>query len=314
MKKMVMILSLLGGASLPCWSMQSMGDSALGNINGQDGIDISASFQSSSFSLISLETNSGLDSTTSTPSMTQWQGFGMQGAIDWNIGTGLSSTGQAALNLHMAGTVIFNPVSVYTSAWNGSTVLQTAVASGAANEFKYSLGQVTVNLTYALQQGFTDQMSGTVLSHNGLTLTNSGCPTSVCTQLLNPSWSQGSSSFAASSVVYQDFNPVSVSISAVNGTTLNAWKATDTTLSSSLSGTTASDGLLLSIGAVQGSKVVTGATGTGTTGNYTTAVSHPATNILIPSNANAQQLMQALATLSNAMNLPSLLGQGSLFR
>ena len=297
-----------------CWSMQSMGDSALGNVTGLDGVDISASFQNSSFSLISLETNNGLDATTTTPSMTQWQGFGMQGSIDWNFGTGVSSTGQAALSLHMAGTVTFNPVSVYTSAWDGSTVLQTAVASGATNEFNYSLGQVTVNLTYALQQGFTDQMSGTVLSNNGLTLTNSGCPTSVCTQLLNPSWSQGSSSFAASSVVYQDFNPVSVSIAAVNTATLSAWKSTDATLSSSLSGTTASDGLLLSIGAIQGSKVVTGATGTGTTGNYTTAISHPATNILIPSNANAQQLMQALATLSNAMNLPSVLGQGSLFR
>ncbi len=295
--------------------MEPMNEKDMGAVVAQDGIDISSNFQTSSIGVLNLGINNGLDSSSTTPALTQWQGLAAQGSTEVKISLGSSSSGATAAALSLAGTVTFNPVTVYTSAWDGTqtSLTQNTINTGASTEFTYNLGQVNLNLSYLISQGFSDQSNGYTLSSDGITIQNKGC-SSVCTQLNNPSWTQGSSSFGATSVAYEAMSPVKVSITAVSATTLAAWKATDTNLGTSLGSNAATSGLLISLGAISGSKVVTGATGTGTTGNYTQTLSIPATNLLIANTSNTQQVMQAMAQLSNALGVPSLLGPGSLFK
>ncbi len=295
--------------------MKAMDDQALASVAAQDGVDMSSTFQSTSVGVIALGTSNGLDSSSTSAALTQWLGLSAQGAADIQIGLGANSTEQASALVNLSGTFNFSSVTVYTSPWDGTptSLMQTAVASGASTEFTYNLGQVVLSQSYLINPGFTDQTNGQNLSSSGLTITNKGC-TNVCTQLNNPSWTEGSSNFAATSVAYQGMSPVSVSITAASTSTLTAWKTADTGLSTSLASNTASNGLLISIGAISGSRVVTGATGTGTTGNYTQTLNSPATTLLIPSNANAQQILRSMAQLSNALGVPSLLGPGSLFK
>ncbi|NNM53070.1 MAG: hypothetical protein HKM02_12745 [Pseudomonadales bacterium] len=316
MKPLSMLLGpacCLVGCSV--FAMEPMNEKDMGTVVAQDGIDISNNFQSTSIGFIAFGSSNGLDSSSSTPALTQWQGLAAQGSTDVQISMGSNSAGSAAAAISLSGNITFNPVTVYNSAWDGTqtSLTQSAINTGASTEFTYNLGQVSLNLNYLITQGFSDQTNGYALNNNGITLLNAGC-TGICTQLNNPSWSQGTSSFGATSVAYEGMSPVKISIGAANATTLATWKSEDSNLATSLGSNSATSGLLISMGAISGSRVVTGATGTGTTGNYTQSISIPATNLLIANTSSTQQVMQAMAQLSNALGVPSLLGPGSLFK
>ena len=316
MKPLSMLLGsacCLVGCSV--FAMEPMNEKDMGAVVAQDGIDISSNFQSTSVGMLALGSNNGLDTTSTTPVLTQWQGLAAQGSADVQMSMGSSSAGVAALALALSSNITFNPVTVYNSAWDGTltSLTQSTVNTGATTEFTYNLGQVSLNLSYLITQGFSDQTNNYALSSSGITILNAGC-SGVCTQLTNPSWTQGSSNFAATSVAYEAMSPVKLSLTAVSPSLLTTWKSEDTGLAASLSSNNATSGLLISIGNISGSRVVTGATGTGTTGNYTQALNIPATNILIANTSSTQQVMQAMAQLSNALGVPSLLGPGSLFK
>ncbi len=308
---------MLSGA-MAAQALQVVSDADLAGIVGHDGIDLAMPVINVAVQALNWGTGNGLSTTQTGTMMQQWSGLGVQGgAVDLNLSQGSQSTA-AVLDVSLqAQNLNFSAVSVTGSTWDGSAAsLLTATApTGAQPLFNYQLGQVSLQgLNYTLSQGFTDQSNAITLTQDGLSIQRAAC-SNTCVNINNPSWSdtQTSTSFAATNVQWQNLSAVKVSIAAASAATLSTWEQQDANLASVVGSNTSQGGLLLSIGPYTATEVLTGATGSGVTGNSTQSVSQPATMIFLSNKATPAQVLKGLVQLSDALALPPVLGPKGVY-
>ena len=310
--------SLMLSVAMGAQALQVVSDADLAGIVGHDGIDLAMPVLNVAMDALNWGTGNGLSTTQTGNMMQQWSGLGVQGgAIDLNLSQG-SQTTSAVLDISLqAQNLNFSAVSVSSSVWDGSasSLLTATTPTGAQPLFNYQLGQVSLQgLNYILSQGFTDQSNATLLTQDGLSVQRAAC-SNTCVNINNPSWSdtQNGTSFAATNVQWQNLSAVKVSIAAASASTLSSWEQQDANLASVVGSNTSQGGLLLSIGAYTATEVVTGASGTGGTGNSTRSISQPATMIFLSNKATPAQVLNGLVQLSDALALPPVLGPKGVY-
>ncbi len=174
----LLVLAAAVAAASSAYAMQPMTDASMSSATGQDGIDIMLQNTNVAIDYIRFGTTSAADPVYSGAADLQIAGFGVTAAAptDIQMRMGSNTAGQAAILLNIsANKLTFNPMTLSLNKWSGAQSDLTAdkdqQATAGGGMFTLNLGKISLPAaSLAITQGFTNQMTKTAVSGDGITI------------------------------------------------------------------------------------------------------------------------------------------------
>ncbi len=174
----LLVLAAAVAAASSAYAMQPMTDASMSSATGQDGIDIMLQNTNVAIDYIRFGSAGTSNPGYSGAADLQIAGFGVVAAAptDIQMRMGASSAGQAAILLNIsANQLTFNPMTLSLNKWSGAQSDLTAdkdqQATAGGGMFTLNLGKISLPAaSLAITQGFTNQMTKTAVSGDGITI------------------------------------------------------------------------------------------------------------------------------------------------